>query len=280
MTVRTLAIVGVGLMGGSIALAARARGVAQRVVGVGPSAESLERALHKRIVDQWSTDVAEVAADAEVMVFCTPVDQVIEQVVAAAGRCGPEALLTDVGSTKAFIVRGLQKRLPAAARFVGSHPLAGSEKRGADHADARLLEGRLVVITPADQTDAETVKRAAAFWQALGARVVQMSPEDHDRALALTSHVPHLIAAVLAGVLPVELHHLTASGFRDTTRVAAGDPSLWTGIFLSNRDAIVQALAGFEDGLARFRSALEAGDRAALDDLLQQGKRSRDALGS
>jgi cyclohexadieny/prephenate dehydrogenase len=280
MTVRTLAIVGVGLMGGSIALAARARGVAQRVVGVGPSAASLERALHKRIVDQWSTDVAEVAADAEVMVSCTPVDQVIEQVVAAAGRCGPEALLTDVGSTKAFIVRGLQKRLPAAARFVGSHPLAGSEKRGADHADARLLEGRLVVVTPADQTDAETVQRAATFWQALGARVVQMSPEDHDRALALTSHVPHLIAAVLAGVLPADLHHLTASGFRDTTRVAAGDPSLWTGIFLSNRDAIVQALAGFEDGLARFRTALEAGDRAGIDDLLQQGKRSRDALGS
>jgi prephenate dehydrogenase len=280
MTVRTLAIVGVGLMGGSIALAARARGVAQRVVGVGPNPESLERALRRRIVDQWSTDVAEVAADAEVMVFCTPVDQVIEQVVTAAGLCGPEALLMDVGSTKAFIVRGLQKRLPTAARFVGSHPLAGSEKRGADHADARLLEGRVVVVTPADKTDAETVQRATAFWQALGARVVQMSPEDHDQALALTSHVPHLIAAVLAGVLPAELHHLTASGFRDTTRVAAGDPSLWVGIFLSNREAISQALAGFEDGLARFRTALEAGDRAAMDDLLQQGKRSRDALGS
>src|SRR5580704_15939411 len=115
MTLRTLAIVGVGLIGGSIALAARARGAAQRVVGVGPNAEALQRAQRQRIIDAWSHDVAEVAAEAQIMVFCTPVDHVIEQVVTAASRCGPEALLTDVGSTKAHIVRGLQERLPCAA---------------------------------------------------------------------------------------------------------------------------------------------------------------------
>ena len=280
MTPRTLAIVGVGLIGGSIALAARARGVAQRIVGVGRNPESLERAQQRHIIDAWSTDLGEVAATAQIIVFCTPVDQVIEQVVTAAGRCEPGTLLTDAGSTKAVIVRTLERRLPAGTRFVGSHPLAGSEKRGYEHAEPRLFEGRMVVVTPVGKTDLEAAQQVAAFWQALGGHVIEMSPEDHDRALALTSHVPHLLAAVLAGVLPAKLHHLTAGGFRDTTRVAAGDPSVWTGIFLSNRQAILEALASFEVGLDRFRTALDAGDRAAIDALLLEGKRTRDALGS
>jgi prephenate dehydrogenase len=280
MTLRTLAIVGVGLIGGSIGLAARARGVAQRIVGVGRNPQTLQRAQQAQIVDDWSTDLGAVAAKAQVMVFCTPVDQIIEQVVTAAGRCEPGTLLTDAGSTKAVIVRTLERRLPAGTRFVGSHPLAGSERRGSDHADARLFEGRIVVLTPGAKSDPGTVQQVSAFWQALGSQVIEMFPEDHDRALALTSHVPHLLAAVLAGVVPAKLHHLTAGGFRDTTRVAAGDPSVWTGIFLSNRQAILDALVSFEAGLDRFRTALQAGDRAAIDELLLEGKRNRDALGS
>jgi prephenate dehydrogenase len=280
MTFRTLAIVGVGLMGGSIALAARARRVAQHIIGVGPHPESLERARQGGILNEWFAELAPAARQAQAMVFCTPVDHLVEQVVTASTECQPDTLLTDVGSTKAVIVRRLHECLPPAIRFVGSHPLAGSEKRGFEHADAGLLEGRVVVITPTAQSDPGAVQRTAAFWQALGGRVIEMSPEDHDRALALTSHLPHMVAAVLAGVLPATHGHLTAGGFRDTTRVASGDPAVWTGIFLHNREAILQALASFEDGLGRFRAALQAGDRAAIDALLVQGKRSRDALGS
>src|SRR5206468_2944891 len=147
---------------------------------------------------------------------------------------------------------------------VGSHPLAGSEKRGADHADARLFEGRLTVVTQTPGADPAAVERTCTFWRALGSRVQLMSPEDHDRALALTSHLPHLLAAALAGVLPPELNDLTATGFRDTTRVAAGDPSLWTAIFAQNRAAMLDSLRLLAGRLEEFRAALEAGDAAAL----------------
>src|SRR5262249_6847692 len=140
--------------------------------------------------------------------------------------------------------------------------------------------GRVVVVTPTERTDPRALDQAHAFWGALGARVVEMTPEDHDRALAVTSHLPHLVAAALAGTLPPELRGLTATGFRDTTRVAAGDPALWTAIFLHNREAVLQALRPLGAALDHFRDALQAGDRAALEGLLTQGKRSRDALGS
>jgi len=277
---RTLAIVGVGLIGGSIALAARARGVVDRIVGVDRDAEALDQARRRCCLDETSADVASAARQAQVMIFCTPVDQVAEQVLAAAPCCPPGTLLMDVGSTKADIVRGLDQGLPPDCRFIGSHPLAGSEKRGAGYAHQRLFEGRVVVVTPTDKTAPETLKEARTFWQALGAQVVEMTPEDHDRALAKTSHLPHLVAAALAGGLAPELRELTASGFRDATRVAAGDASLWTGIFLHNRGPILQALRALEDELDRFRAALGAGDRAALDKLLTHAKRNRDALGS
>jgi prephenate dehydrogenase len=188
--------------------------------------------------------------------------------------------LTDVGSTKASIVRGLDLSLPSHRQFIGSHPLAGSEKCGAGYAHQRLFEGRVVVITPTDKTAQDTLQEARTFWRTLGARVIEMAPADHDRALARTSHLPHLLAAALAGGLPPELHELTASGFRDTTRIAAGDTALWTGIFMHNREAILQSLGALEIQLDGFRAALENGGRAALEALLTQAKRNRDALGS
>jgi prephenate dehydrogenase len=280
MRIGTLTIVGVGLIGGSIGLAARRRGVAARVLGAGRSLEPLERARQLGAIDQASLDAADAVRRAEVAVFCTPVDLIAEQVLAAAPRCAPGTLLTDAGSTKAAIVRALDGRLPAGVSFVGSHPLAGSEKRGPEHADADLFEGRVAVVTPAPRTDPAAVERAAAFWRALGSRVIVMGPEEHDRALAMTSHLPHLLASALAGVLPPQLRELAATGFRDTTRVAAGDPSLWTGIFLQNREALVEALAQLQRQIAEFKTALTAGDPDAVGALLARGKRSRDALGN
>ncbi len=280
MKIGTLTIVGVGLIGGSIGLAARRRGLAGRVVGAGRNAASLERARAVGAIDAASLDLTAAVAEAEVAVFCTPVDRIAEQVLAAAPGCAPGTLLTDAGSTKAAIVGQLDGRLPPGIVFVGSHPIAGSERRGPDHADADLFQGRLTVVTPGPATDPAAVERTVAFWQALGSRVRRMSPEEHDRALAFTSHLPHLLAAALAGALPDGLRDLTATGFRDTTRIAGGDPALWTGIFAQNRTAVLAALEALTDRLQAFRAALEAGDAAALDDLLTQAKKVRDALGS
>ncbi|HZT79201.1 MAG TPA: prephenate dehydrogenase/arogenate dehydrogenase family protein [Gemmataceae bacterium] len=280
MRIHTLTIVGVGLIGGSVGLAARRRGVARHVVGVGRQAASLEQARALGAIGEGCLDLAAAVRNAEIVVFCTPVDGIAEQVVTAAASCPPGALLTDAGSTKAALVREVEARLPAGARFVGSHPLAGSEKRGPQHADADLFQDRLTVLTPTPRTDPAAVERASSFWRALGSRVRLMSPEEHDRALAVTSHLPHLVASALAGMLPPELHELTATGFRDTTRIASGDPSIWTGIFRHNREAVLDALERFTDRLDEFRRALEAGDAAALNDLLAQGKKVRDALGS
>jgi cyclohexadieny/prephenate dehydrogenase len=278
MQLNVLTIVGVGLIGGSIGLAARQRGVARIVRGVGRQQASLDRARNVGAVDETFVDLAPAVAGAEVVVFCTPVDHIARQVLEAAPSCAPGTILTDAGSTKGRIVREVTGQLGNGVAFVGSHPLAGSEKRGPDFADAELFTGRWTVITPTEATDPRALERVTAFWQALGSRTRVMSPEAHDEALAMTSHLPHLAAAALAGMLPDELRSLTATGFRDTTRIAAGDPQLWTAISAHNHDALAAALMRLEERLAGFRHAIEAGDWAALRDLLARAKEVRDAL--
>jgi prephenate dehydrogenase len=280
MRVKTLTIVGVGLIGGSIGLAAKRRGMAERVLGVGRQQTSLDRALAVGTIDEGCLDLPAAVRRADLAVFCTPVDQIADQVLAAAPGCAPGTLLTDAGSTKAAIVHGVEGRLPNGVAFVGSHPLAGSEKRGPEYADADLFRNRLTLVTPTARTDPAALERTVSFWQALGSRVRTLAPEDHDRALALTSHLPHLVASALAGILPPTLSELTATGFRDTTRIAAGDPAIWTGIFAQNRAAVLDALRLLRDQLTRFQDALQAGDRATIDLLLAHAKKVRDALGS
>jgi cyclohexadieny/prephenate dehydrogenase len=280
MKITTLTIVGVGLIGGSIGLAVKRRGVAERVLGVGRQQASLEQARAVQAIDEGLLDLRAAARQSELIVFCSPVDCIAGQVLAVAPECRPGTLLTDAGSTKAGILRAINGRLPAGVAFVGGHPLAGSEKRGPAYADAHLFQGRLTILTQTPATDPAALERLGHFWRALGARVRIMDPEQHDRSLALTSHLPHLLASALAGILPPELNELTAGGFRDTTRIAAGDPSIWTGIFAQNRQAVLQALHVFDERLTEFHKALEAGDFSALDHLLAQAKRARDALGS
>ncbi len=280
MRIKTLAIVGVGLIGGSIGLAAKRRGVAERVLGAGRRQASLDQALAASAIDEGFLDLLAAVQGSEVAVFCTPVDRIADQVLASAPRCQPGTLLTDAGSTKAAIVDRVEGRLPKGIAFVGGHPLAGSEKRGPEHADADLFQDRLAILTQTPKTDLNALERASAFWRALGARVEVMNPEEHDRVLALTSHLPHLVAAALAGILPLEARDLTATGFRDTTRVASGDPSLWTAIFTQNHTAVLDSLARLDERLTQFRHALEAGNWTAVNDLLIQAKKVRDALGS
>jgi len=281
MQLEQLTIVGVGLIGGSVGLAAKRTGVARRVVGVGRDERTLERAVALGAIDRATRDLNEAAADADLVVVCTPVDRIAADVLTAARAAPSRAIITDAGSTKGNILRELDGKMPPrGAMFIGSHPLAGSEKRGAAHGRADLFHDRLVVVTPTADTDIEALAVVELFWQRLGARVVRMDPFEHDKALAVTSHLPHAAAAGLAGVTPLEWLNLSAGGFRDTTRVAAGDPDLWAAIFAANRDEVLAATDAYLRRMAQFRAALEARDGAAVVAWLTEAKQVRDALGS
>jgi len=281
MRLDQLTIVGVGLIGGSVGLAVKARGLAGTVVGVGRDERNLARAQAAGTIDRFSTDIADAVLAADLVVVCTPVDRVADDVIAVAKAAPARCLITDVGSTKGNIVRALAGKLPEnGAAFIGSHPLAGSEKRGSANAKTDLFADRLVVVTPTAETDSEATAVIDLFWRELGARVIRMDPFAHDEALATTSHLPHAAASALAGVTPAAWLALTAGGFRDTTRIAAGDPDLWTAIFEANRDAVLSAVDAFTGKMTEFRTLLAAGDRAGVARWLAEGKRVRDALGS
>lgn len=276
----TVTIVGVGLIGGSVGMAARRRGVCGKVVGVGRHLDSLEKARALGAIDSLTLDLAEGVRSADLLVLCTPVDKIAIQALVAAQTCKTGALITDAGSTKANIVRDIEGKLPKGVEFVGSHPLAGSEKRGPEFANADLFDGRVTIVTPTARTNPEAVQSIQNFWQALGSDVYLLDPETHDRALALTSHLPHLAAASLAGIVPASYRPFAASGFRDTTRIASGDPALWAAIFRQNALAMIDALQRFGDRVGEFRQAILSDDEATLIELLSSGKQVRDALGS
>lgn len=271
-------IVGVGLLGGSVGLALRQRNLADCIVGVGRHTATLEQALALRAISELDTDVTRACRDADLAVICTPVQQVAEHVARCLPLMRPEGLLTDVGSTK----RTICESLPPAAHelFCGSHPLAGSDKSGVAHADANLFEGRLAVVTPTASTPAGLAERTEALWQALGSRTLRMAPAEHDEALARTSHLPHLVAAALAGATAEELLPLAASGWCDTTRVAAGNVELWRQIVGENRTPVLKALREFAHSLEDWIDALQRGDDGRLTQLLESGKQKRDSVGN
>jgi prephenate dehydrogenase len=276
----TVAIIGVGLIGGSIGLALRRRGLARRVVGVGRRAASLRKAKQHETVDSTTTSIAKGVAEAELIVVGTPVSTIVEMVCEAASHCPDEAAITDAGSTKSRIVEQLTEWLGSENGFVGSHPLAGSEKSGPQFAREDLFEGRVTVVTPTRQSDAARVARIEEFWRALGSHVVRMTPEEHDAAVAEISHMPHLVAAALAAATSRKHLPLAATGWRDTTRVAAGDVEMWRQIIGENRAGVLKSLDKFGKVLAKLRAAVESGDDAQLVEILKAGRRIRDAVGS
>jgi prephenate dehydrogenase len=280
MQIDTLAIVGVGLLGGSVALAARKRGVARKVVGVDRDADALTRACQSGIIDAGAS-LAEAAGEANLVVVCTPVGTIASFVLQAAAHCRPGAILTDVGSTKANILAEVEAgTLPDGVHFAGSHPMAGSEKQGSLFSRDDLFTDRLVVITPARSTSDRVIDHLRAFWSALGSRVEVMDAEQHDGIVALTSHLPHLAASALASLTPENWLDYTATGFRDTTRIAGGGVEMWTSILLANRQAVLLALERLQTRLEEFESALVNNDRKALEQLLWEGKNLRDKLSS
>lgn len=266
---QTVVIVGVGLIGGSLAAALRCRKVAHSVIGVGRDLARLQKAQQAGLIDEVSTDLAAVATKADAIVFCTPVERVVDGVREAAAHVRPGTLLTDAGSVKQPICDALSS-VPG---FVGSHPIAGSHRQGFEAADGMLFEGRLCVVTPTDSADPSLVSRAERLWQAVGMRTVRMTAADHDRSLAMTSHLPHVVASALASTLTDANRPLTGTGFRDTTRIAAGDPGLWTGILLQNAQQVIAGIEAVQQQLDEYKRALAAGDGAQVQRLLNEGRR-------
>jgi prephenate dehydrogenase len=272
----TVVIVGVGLIGGSIGLDLQAKRLARRVIGVGRRASSLKAAKAAGCVTETTLKLGQVAAVADLVIVCTPVGRIVDDVRAAAAVAKPGTLITDAGSTKGSIVAALDGTLPQGITFVGSHPLAGSEKNGPTAAVKDLFRGRTVVVTPTERTPAKAVKTIESFWKQLGAKVVRMPADEHDAALAATSHVPHVVASALAGSTPAEVLHLTAGGWLDTTRIAAADGPLWVQILRDNRRHVTAALGEVEKSLSAFRAAINNGDESKLLQLLETGRRIRE----
>lgn len=280
----TVAIVGVGLLGGSIGLALQKRQLARRVIGIGRNEAKLIEAENRHAVTEVTTDLAQGVADADLVIICTPVETVVSQVEAIAKACKKGTLITDVGSTKGSIVAGADKVLADGiglwATFVGSHPMAGSEKTGVLFAKEDLFVNRAVIVTPSDATPPEAKSRIEAFWQALGARTITLPADKHDELVAFASHVPHLVASALAASTPADALPLVAGGWLDSTRIAAGDIELWRQILSENRSHTLLALTHFEKVISSFRAALESGDQAQISRLLRQGKTTRDSVGN
>jgi len=276
----TVAIVGVGLIGGSIGRALLTRKLATRVIGVGRSPASLDAARRTGAVTETAVDPAAVA-DADLVVVATGVKSIPRLLDAVDRVIEPGTLVTDAGSTKASIVAAWEKsRRSRRGRFVGSHPLAGSHRRGPEAADPELFTGRVTVVTPAAATPPADVEAIGSLWAALGATVFVMNPREHDRIVAATSHAPHVMAAALAAATPPAALPFTAGGWRDTTRIASGDAELWADILLDNAAAVTAAVKRVETAAARILAAVEAGDRRRLVTLLTRAKDARDALGS
>lgn len=276
----SVAILGVGLIGGSIGLALRKRKLARQVIGLGRNSTRLRSARRRGAVTSTTTRWARGVAGAELIVVCTPVGQIVDHVLELAQYCSQPTLITDVGSTKQVLVESLSGKLPSHVRFVGSHPMAGSEKTGVRYSHDDLFQGRVAIVTPSSETTKESVKSVCRFWEALGSRVITMTPDVHDQAVGAVSHLPHVAATVLAAGASSQYQPLASSGWLDTTRVAAGDPRLWQQIFEENKDHVLTSIDQFAELLGQFRDALAKDDRRTVSRILKAGKRNRDALGS
>lgn len=276
-----VAIVGVGLIGGSLALDCRAAALWGSVVGIGRTRANLDLALARQLIDEASQEVA-AAAGAELVILATPVGSLVAVAAALAPHLRPGCLVTDVGSVKGGIVEAVAALLPEGVDFVGSHPIAGSEQQGAGAAREGLFRGAPCVVCPPAGARPAAVERTRALWAAVGARVEVMEPLRHDRILAAISHLPHLVAYALAGAaLEVEgeaCGRLAGSGLHDTTRIARSSPELWRDICLLNRDALLVALDRFEARLAAMRAAVSRGDGDALAAQLAAARAALEAI--
>jgi cyclohexadieny/prephenate dehydrogenase len=266
-----IALIGFGLIGGSIARAARQQGLAKEIVATARSAKTRARVTELGIVDRVVATNAEAVQGADLVILCIPVGACGAVAAEIAPDLKAGAIVSDVGSVKAAVVRDMAPHLPAAAHFVPAHPVAGTENSGPDSGFAELFINRWCILTPPDGADAAATEKLRAFWAALGAKVEIMTPEHHDLVLAITSHLPHLIAYTIVGtadelaqVTSSEVIKFSAGGFRDFTRIAASDPTMWRDVFLANKDAVLEMLGTFNEDLSKLTRAIRRGDGEAL----------------
>jgi len=266
-----LALIGAGLIGSSIARAARAQNAVREIVATAQSAATRRRVAELGLADQVVESNAAAVAGADLIIVCVPVGVCGAVAVEIGRHLSPGAIVSDVGSVKGAVVREMGPHLPNGVHFVPAHPVAGTEHSGPDAGFATLFVGRWCILTPPQGTDTAAVERLATFWSALGANVETMPPEHHDLVLAITSHLPHLIAYTIVGtadelaeVTRSEVLKFSAGGFRDFTRIAASDPIMWRDVFLANKDAVLEMLGTFNEDLSQLTRAIRRGDGEAL----------------
>ena len=277
-----IALIGIGLIGSSISHAARRAGLAGSIVGSARTPATVETAMRLGIIEQGFVSAAEAVEGADLVILCTPVGLCGPIAKEISRSLQPGALLTDVGSVKASIVRDVSPHVPKGVHFVAGHPIAGTEQSGPEAGFAELFDGRWCILTPEPDTDGKAVEKLRSFWEALGSKVDVMTPEHHDLVLAITSHVPHLIAynivntaAHLEKVTDSEVIKFSAGGFRDFTRIAASDPTMWRDVFLNNKDAVLDMLGRFSEDLSTLQRAIRFGDGDTLHKLFTDARAIR-----
>lgn len=272
-----ITIIGVGLIGGSIGLAVKKRGVAKEVAGVFRRKITLKKALARGAVDKGFMSVEDGVRGADLIIVATPVSGIVEALRKVMKKAPKGAVVTDVGSTKKFIVDRADKFLKGSGvTFVGSHPMAGSERTSVEFARPDLFEGSPCIVTKTAATNKGALNTVADFWKSLGGKVKVMTPSEHDKSVALISHLPHIVAYSLAGAIPEKELAYAAEGFKDTTRVASSDPHLWADIFLTNRKEAIRACRMFEGSYKGILKALASEDHRGMVKALKKAKAKRD----
>jgi prephenate dehydrogenase len=276
-----LVIIGVGLIGGSFALAMKRAGLVGQVVGVGRSLDNLNRAIELGVIDAASQDPAQAVAGADLVMVATPVGQMGRVFDAIAPVLPAQAIVTDAGSTKGDVAQLMRAHLPEHLAYcVPAHPIAGSDRSGAAAAQYGLFEQRRVVLTPLEATLPEAAEAVGQWWQASGARVFSMRADEHDAVFASVSHLPHLLAFAYVEMVAnktdaARCFDFAATGFKDFTRIAGSHPEMWRDISLANRDALLADLRAYQGGLAQLTQWVEAGDGAALEQMFQHAREAR-----
>jgi len=272
-------IIGVGLIGGSIGLAIKKKGLAKKVAGVFRRKSTLKKALARKAVDKGYMTVEEGIKGADLIIVATPVSKIIEVLRKVMKKARRGAIVTDAGSTKKLVVDRAEKlSRKSNAYFVGSHPMAGSEHSSVEFARDNLFEGSPCIVTKTARTNKTALKKVANFWKGLGGNVKVMTPRQHDRSVALISHLPHIVAFSLAGAIPEKELAYAAEGFKDTTRVASSDPHLWADIFLTNKEDVLNACRLFEKYYKNILKVLSKGDYEGVVALLKKAKLKRDTF--
>ena len=277
-------IIGVGLIGGSVGMILRRKGLASSVVGVGRRVENLKTAVNVGAIDRYVVDPKEAVKDADLVILATPVDTYERHLNDWASCLRPGTIVTDVGSVKGDLVVQSERRMPAGVHFVGAHPIAGKEKTGAAAGSEDLFTGRRCIVTPTRQTDPQALEQVQSLWQAAGAVVLTMDPYLHDKILGAVSHLPHVAAFALMNALVdirtqvpgLDLAGHSGGGLRDTTRIAASSPEMWRDIFLWNRDNVVAWIRAYERSLGELRQLIQTGDAAGVEKMLERAKEERE----